>query len=68
MHLCRILCDRWHSAWREVSAATIAALFAWVVAQRLFGHPVPGVRDVTADLRRAEVTWALALSDDPTAT
>ena len=29
---------------------------------------VPGVRDVTADLRRAEAAWALALSVDPTAT
>lgn len=26
---------------------------------------VPGVHDVTADLRRAEAAWALALSDDP---
>jgi hypothetical protein len=28
---------------------------------------VPGVREVTADLRRAEAAWALALSVDPTA-
>ena len=29
---------------------------------------VPGVRDVTADLRRAEAAWAFTLSEDPTAT
>src|SRR5580765_5190938 len=40
-HLGQILCDRWRSAWREVAAATIAALLAWVVAQKLFGHPHP---------------------------
>jgi len=41
MHLWRILCDRWRSPLREVAAATIAALLAWVVAQDLFGHPHP---------------------------
>jgi uncharacterized membrane protein YgaE (UPF0421/DUF939 family) len=41
MQLGRILCDRWRSAWREVAAATIAALLAWVVAQKLFDHPHP---------------------------
>ena len=41
MHLFRLLCDRWRSAWREVAAATIAALLAWVVAQKLFGHLHP---------------------------
>jgi uncharacterized membrane protein YgaE (UPF0421/DUF939 family) len=41
MHLGRIVCDRWRSAWREVAAATIAAVLAWVVAQKLFGHPHP---------------------------
>jgi hypothetical protein len=29
---------------------------------------VPGVRDVTADLRRAEAAWALALSEEGTET
>src|SRR5689334_15737003 len=37
----RKLYDRWRSAWREVAAATIAALLAWVVAQKVFGHPHP---------------------------
>ena len=41
MHLWRILFDRWRSSWREVVAATIAALLAWMVAQDLFGHPHP---------------------------
>jgi uncharacterized membrane protein YgaE (UPF0421/DUF939 family) len=41
MQLGRILYDRWRSAWREVAAATIAALLAWVVAQKLLGHPHP---------------------------
>ncbi|WP_158215256.1 FUSC family protein [Candidimonas nitroreducens] len=37
----RTLCDRWRSAWREIAAATIAAIVAWVVAQHLFDHPHP---------------------------
>jgi uncharacterized membrane protein YgaE (UPF0421/DUF939 family) len=41
MHLVHTLWGRWRSAWREVTAATIAALLAWVVAQKLFGHPQP---------------------------
>ena len=41
MNLHRILVDRWRTAWREVLAATIAALLAWVVAQKVFGHPHP---------------------------
>jgi len=41
MHLARILYERWRSAWREVAAATLAALLAWLVAQKLFGHPHP---------------------------
>jgi uncharacterized membrane protein YgaE (UPF0421/DUF939 family) len=35
------LWDRWRNAWREITAATIAALLAWLVAQKLFGHPHP---------------------------
>jgi len=41
MRLGRVLLDRWRNAWREVAAATIAALLAWVVAQKIFGHPHP---------------------------
>lgn len=41
MHLGPTLYDRWRSAWREIAAATIAALLAWGVAQKLFGHPHP---------------------------
>jgi uncharacterized membrane protein YgaE (UPF0421/DUF939 family) len=41
MNFGRILYDRLRSAWREVAAATIAALLACAVAQRLFGHPHP---------------------------
>jgi uncharacterized membrane protein YgaE (UPF0421/DUF939 family) len=41
MHLHCILVDRWRNAWREVVAATIAALLAWIVAQKIFGHPHP---------------------------
>ena len=41
MHLWRILCDRWRNAWREVAAATVAAILAWMIAQKLFGHPHP---------------------------
>jgi len=41
MHLGQILWGRWRSTWREVAAATVAALLAWVVAQKLFGHPHP---------------------------
>jgi uncharacterized membrane protein YgaE (UPF0421/DUF939 family) len=41
MHPGRILYDRWRSSWREVATATIAGLLAWVVAQRIFGHPHP---------------------------
>jgi len=37
----RVLYDRWQSAWREVAAATVAALLAWLAAQKLFGHPHP---------------------------
>lgn len=37
----RTLCERWQSAWREIAAATVAAILAWVVAQKLFGHPHP---------------------------
>jgi uncharacterized membrane protein YgaE (UPF0421/DUF939 family) len=36
-----ILYARFRSAWREVAAATIAAVTAWVVAEKLFGHPHP---------------------------
>ena len=32
---------RWRNTWREVTAATIAALLAWEVAQKVFGHPHP---------------------------
>lgn len=35
------LWGRWRSAWREVAAATVAGLVAWVIAQKLFGHPHP---------------------------
>lgn len=41
MPAARTVYDRWRSAWREVAAATVAALLAWVVAQRLFGHAHP---------------------------
>ncbi|MBV6306317.1 FUSC family protein [Candidimonas humi] len=33
--------DRWRSAWREIAAATVAAMLAWVVAQKLFDHTHP---------------------------
>lgn len=36
-----VVWGRWRSAWREVAAATIAALLAWVVAEKVFGHPHP---------------------------
>jgi uncharacterized membrane protein YgaE (UPF0421/DUF939 family) len=41
MHLGHVVLDRWRSAWREVAAATLAGLLAWVVAQRVFDHPHP---------------------------
>ena len=41
MDLGRTLWGRWQGAWREVTAATVAALLAWVIAQKLFGHPHP---------------------------
>jgi len=33
--------NRWRDAWREIAAATIAAIVAWVVARNVFGHPHP---------------------------
>ena len=32
---------RWSEAWREVAAGTLAAVLAWVIAQKVFGHPNP---------------------------
>jgi uncharacterized membrane protein YgaE (UPF0421/DUF939 family) len=48
MHLWHIVWDRWRSAWREVAAATIAGFLAWVVAEKLFGHPHPVFAAITA--------------------
>lgn len=41
MNLGQILYDRWRSAWRETAAATVSAFLAWIIAQRVFGHPHP---------------------------
>lgn len=36
-----VLQHRWRSTWREAAAATVAALLAWDVAAKVFGHPHP---------------------------
>lgn len=36
----RIL-GRWSDAWREVLASSLGAALAWVMAERLLGHPQP---------------------------
>jgi uncharacterized membrane protein YgaE (UPF0421/DUF939 family) len=41
MQFGRILYDRWRASWREVAAATIAAILAWVIARSLLDHPHP---------------------------
>jgi uncharacterized membrane protein YgaE (UPF0421/DUF939 family) len=43
----RIL-DRWSHAWREVLASASGAALAWVVAERLLGHPQPIFAPISA--------------------
>jgi uncharacterized membrane protein YgaE (UPF0421/DUF939 family) len=43
-----VLYDRWRGAWREVAAATIAAILAWIIAEKVFGHPHPLFAAITA--------------------
>lgn len=68
MHPLRNVFVRWRSAWREVAAATVAALLAWLVAQNLFGHPHPLFAAVIATVCLApgiashrKQAWALVL-------
>ncbi|WP_181257451.1 FUSC family protein [Pseudaminobacter soli (ex Li et al. 2025)] len=39
--LVRVVIERWSNAWRDVLASSVAGAIAWVIAQKLFGHPYP---------------------------
>jgi uncharacterized membrane protein YgaE (UPF0421/DUF939 family) len=43
----RIL-GRWSDAWREVLASALGAALAWVLAERLLGHPQPIFAPISA--------------------
>jgi uncharacterized membrane protein YgaE (UPF0421/DUF939 family) len=59
---------RWLDAWREVAAGTLAAVLAWVIAEKVFGHPHPMFAAVIAVVCLApgipshrEQAWGLVL-------
>jgi Fusaric acid resistance protein-like len=46
-HGARIL-GRWSGAWRQVLASALGAALAWVLAERLLGHPQPIFAPISA--------------------
>ena len=43
-----LILERWSADWREVLASALGAGLAWVLAQRLFGHPGPIFAPISA--------------------